>query len=251
MNKVSETNQENSIAFGGTTFGFSGSNINDLTSSEYTLVGISIDRSYSIQPFVKELQETLKEVVRSCQKSPRSDNLLIRIVAFDSSVEEVHGFKELNKCDINQYDKIFNKLGNATALYDSCVNNIEAINKYGQELSDNDYDVNSIFICITDGLNNHSSETMQSVKTALNAAVGEKKLESLLSILVGVNTADAGVGLELARFAKDAMFSNFIEIEKASAKELAKLAQFISKSISSQSQALNTGSAGTVASLQF
>lgn len=245
-------NQENSVTFSTGTFGFSGTNINDIEVGDaVTLVGIAVDTSYSIGNFTKELTNALKDVVRSCQSSPRSDNLMIRVVNFDVKSNEYHGFKELNKCDVNVYNNTFSKLGNSTALYDACVDTIESINKYGGELTSSDYTVNGIVVVLTDGDDNNSSQTKASVKKALQTATGEKKLESLVSILVGVNTDDAGVSILLKDFAREAGFTKYIDIKEASPKEIAKLAQFISKSISSQSQTLAGGSTVTSQSLSF
>lgn len=238
---VSLQPQEGSVTFKTGTFAFSATNINDLESSEYTLCVICVDTSYSISDFVNELKTALQNAIVSCQSSPRSDNLLIRIVTFDRNVEEFHGFKELNKCTISDYDNVFSNLGDRTSLYDACVNGIESVSKYGQELCSNDYSVNGLTIFITDGQDNFSSETPNTIKTKLAEAVGENKLESLVSILVGVNTADAGIGTLLKNFASSANLTEYIDISKATSKEFAKLGQFISKSITSQSKNLGTG----------
>lgn len=233
---------ENVSKFTTGTFSFSGTNINDLESSEYTLCVICLDSSYSIENFKSEMEKTVKSVISSCSNSPRSDNLMIRFVTFDRTVQEFHGFKELNKCVLSDYDNILNNLGGATALYDGILNSLESLDKYGKELNESDYSVNALLVTISDGDDNNSTFTVKSLKQKLQEIVGEKKLESLVSILVGVNTADAGMGLLLNNLAKETGMQ-YIDIATADAKSLAKLAQFISKSISSQSQALNTGAA--------
>jgi len=70
-----------------------------------------------------------------------------------------------------------------------------------------------------------------------------------VSILIGVNITDSMVSQALNDFNTRAGFTQYVEIGNASKSTLAKLAQFVSKSISSQSQALGTGSAS--ASLTF
>jgi hypothetical protein len=60
---------------------------------------------------------------------------------------------------------------------------------------------------------------------------------------VGVNITESYVQTALANYASDAGFSQYVDAGKADAKNLAKLAQFISKSISSQSQSLGSGGA--------
>ena len=71
--------------------------------------------------------------------------------------------------------------------------------------------------------------------------VGSVALESVVSILIGVNVGDSQVSAYLKRFHSDAGFTQYIEIEKADAKTLARLAEFVSQSISAQSQALGKG----------
>ena len=99
-------------------------------------------------------------------------------------------------------------------------------------------------------MENTSTLTVTSLKDALTDAVKGEKLESLVSILVGVNT-DASTGLNqyLDQLRQDAGFTQYISVDKADEKTLAKLASFVSRSISSQSQAL--GSGGPSQSLTF
>ena len=62
-------------------------------------------------------------------------------------------------------------------------------------------------------------------------------------IVIGVNVQDQAVSGYLKQFHKDAGFTQYIEIDKADAKTLARLAEFVSQSISAQSQALGSGGA--------
>ena len=127
---------------------------------------------------------------------------------------------------------------------------MESVTRYGKDLVDKDFDVNGIIVVITDGDDNASKMTANSLKDALDRAVQSESLESLVSILVGVNTdANTGLNAYLDNIAKTAGFTQYIAINKADAKTLAKLADFVSRSISSQSQALGTG--GPSQSLSF
>ena len=74
-------------------------------------------------------------------------------------------------------------------------------------------------------------------------------LESILSILVGVNVNDPSVSQWLKALHQNAGFTQYVELGDAKAATLAKLADFISRSISAQSQALGTG--GPSQSLSF
>ena len=229
-------------------FGFSATRIEDLGAQDYTLVTIVADRSGSTAAFQKEMEAVLKEVLGACLKSPRADNLMIRLVTFESKHAEVHGFKLLSAINPDDYNGVLSP-GGMTALYDASTDAIEATNKYGRQLLENDFGVNGIVIVLTDGMDNESTTGIPQVKAALAEAVTNENLESMVSILVGVNVADQNAKNYLANFNQDAGFTQFVPLADANKNTLAKLAQFVSKSISSQSQAL--GSGGPSASITF
>ncbi|HVI40675.1 MAG TPA: hypothetical protein VM577_08445, partial [Anaerovoracaceae bacterium] len=112
-----------------------------------------------------------------------------------------------------------------------------------------DLSVNGIVIVVTDGMDNTSISTKNSVRDALKLAVTDETLESLVSILVGVNVQQSTVSSFLQSFKDEAGFTQYVELDKADSKTLAKLADWVSKSISAQSQALGTG--GPSKSLSF
>jgi uncharacterized protein YegL len=201
--------------------------------------------SGSVGPFLGEIEACVKEVVEACRRSPRADNLMLRLVAFASRLEEVHGFKPLAECNPTDYGAALAKagVGGMTALFDASHNNVEAIRSYGATLTRNDFDVNAIVFVITDGCDNHSSLTGGEVKKAVDAAIQGEDLESLQSVLVGVNISDPAVSQALLDFSGRAGFTQYVEIGDANAKTLAKLARFVSRSISSQSQSLGSGQA--------
>ena len=223
-------------------FGYSAVKLKDLGATEYTLVTIVIDRSGSVLCFKSELTKCLKEIVQACKFSPRADNLLIRIVQFGDSVEEIHGFKLLSSINPDDYDNSIVIIGN-TALYDASANCVNATVDYGAKLNEQDFAVNGIVFVLTDGCENASVLGVKAVEDALKSAAKKEAMESLVSILVAVNMDDQTAADELNRFHKEAGFTQFVCLKDASAKTLAKLAQFVSKSISSQSQSLGSGAA--------
>ena len=136
-------------------FNFSAVKIEDLGASEYTIVTIVVDVSGSVGPFKNEMELTLQKIVESCKKSPRSENLLVRLVAFSDNVNEIHGFRELVTIDPAEYLNILKCYG-ATALMDAALNSAEATEAYGAHLSSIDYRSNGIMFVITDGQDNVS-----------------------------------------------------------------------------------------------
>lgn len=232
-------------------YGFSATKIENLENSEYTLVTVVFDESGSTSTFSKELESCVKEIVKACRQSPRADYLMFRFVTFSTTLAEFHGFKMLEQCNPDDYDGCYgvSKTGGSTALYDAAENAIQASQLYAEQLSSNDYNVNSIVFVLTDGDDNESSGTQLSVKTALENCVTSESMESLISVLVGVNVKTQHLAKYLDDFYKNAGFTQYIELENANSNTLAKLADFVSRSISSQSQAL--GSGGPSQSLTF
>lgn len=229
-------------------YGYSATKLSDLGATEYTLVTLVVDDSGSIESFRADMEKAIKEVVNACRYSPRADNLMIRLVTFANRLKEVHGFKLLANCNVDDYDGILTD-GGMTALFDAAVNSVDATSAYGKTLVDSDFSTNGIVVVITDGDDNRSSNSVNSVATSLKNATANETLESLVSILIGVNITDPRISDFLKDFHTNGGFTQFVELKDASAKTLAKLAQFVSKSISSQSTAL--GSGGPSKSLKF
>lgn len=226
-------------------FGFSATRIEDLQATEYTLVTIILDESGSTSGFAAQMEKAVQAIVEACRKSPRADNLLLRLVNFGTRMREVHGFKLLEQCDPTDYAGIY-QCGGSTALYDSAENGVQSSLTYAEQLAQNDFQINGIVFVLTDGDDNASSLGKNDVKAALRKCVATEAMESLISILIGVNVQSTYMAQYLDDFYQQAGFTQYIKLEDADAKILAKLADFISKSIVSQSHALGTGSASDV-----
>lgn len=279
-------------------FGFSAVKLEELRdgASEYTLVTIVVDCSGSTSGFSKEMESAVKEIVRACSSSERADNLMIRLIRFDTKVDEVHGYKLLPQCNESDYDGVLTP-GGMTALYDAVVDALEASYNFADELdSKEDILSNGIVFVLTDGDDNSSALTMKRCQQALQKAVLSEKLESLVSVLISINhegqtefaiisddkdrhaindfSADSidsqiyqdynaalqecrqnhsgckvvpvfNSANDLSQFDRTAGFTTFIPLKDASRATLAKLAEFVSKSISSQSQSLGSGAPST------
>lgn len=243
-----DTMEQHKIA--GTAFQFSATKISNLGATEYTLFGLAADKSGSVFRFGKEIEACLKSVVESCQHSPRADNLMARVVTFNHVMDEIHGFRPLADCHLGAYDGIIQP-GGGTALFDTTVNLVESLASYGKSLIEQDYAANGIVCIITDGCDEHSTLTVASARQALDRAMLSESLESLVSILIGVNVTEQRVSDKLQEFRREAGFTQYVETKDATAKTLAKLAGFISKSVSSQSQSLGTKAASQPIAVTF
>ncbi|MSQ03984.1 MAG: hypothetical protein EXR71_19200 [Myxococcales bacterium] len=244
---------------GGSNYAFSATRVDDLGATEYTLVTLAVDVSGSVAGYAPALEQCVKQVVRSCMHSPRADNLLLRLVTFSSSLNEVHGFRPLSECDEARYTGCI-RTGGATILFDAALNAVNAIAAYGKDLTANDMDVNGIVILITDGEDAGSTLTANEVRRALADAMQTESLESIRTILVGVvgdetspSRSEADRARAINGYLKDLVtgvgIDQYVPLNRADASTLARLAEFVSKSISAQSQSLGTG--GPSQSLTF
>lgn len=222
---------------------FSAPPVKSLGASEYTLVTIINDTSSSVSSYKKDMEKALQTILDACQKSPRSENLLIRLVGFDSKVYEIHGYRQLKTITSNEYDGIL-KIGGTTALYEATHTAIDAMATYAKNLTDDDFLVNGISFVITDGADNEGGSvwTPQKIADLLDDVNKREVLESLVTVVIGVGSS-ASFESYIKDFKNKAGLTQHVLIGNATASGLAKLASFVSRSISSQSSALGSGAA--------
>jgi uncharacterized protein YegL len=225
----------------GSNYKFSATKIKNLGASEYTLATIVVDTSSSVTDFAAQLEQTVKTVFKACDKSPRRDNLLLRLTQFNDQLAEIHGFKQLGAIKEDDYNGVLN-VGGMTALFDAMDESITATATYGKQLTSQDYFCNAIIFVITDGQSNRGSIMIPDTiaKSVANARKAEN-LQSILVILVGVTNDDNNLDAYLQDVKDKAGVSQYVSIGKATPGKLAKLAEFVSQSISSTSTALGSG----------
>jgi hypothetical protein len=237
-------NMEQAKAAGaGGTFTYSRTRMNNLAASEYTLVTIVDDVSGSTANFTKEMEDANGSIVEACRSSPRADNLLMRHLVFGTRVfddtQRGHGWKALP--DINPGDYAGTLApDDLTALFDGTMNAVEVTISQGDDMRKSGYDVNACIFVKTDGLNNSSTATAKMIAAAIQRARQNETLQSFLMVLIGVNVGNPTIDKALADFAKEAGFDQYVPLADAKPDTLKKLANFVSKSISSSSQALAT-----------
>lgn len=225
----------------GSHFGFSATKVGNLGATEYTLADLIVDVSISVESFQDRIERCVKAVVKALRRSPRVDNLLLRVTIFNHNIVELHGYKPLSNCNEDDYTGKF-RAGGSTSLFDAAYSGIGAQATYAKELVKNDFQVNGIAIIITDGENTAGTfRDANPVKDILLKTKASEALESLITILVGVNVTDPQMKQHHDDFKNTAGLTQYVAIDDASEKKIAKLADFVSTSISSQSQALGTG----------
>lgn len=223
----------------GTGFTYSATRIDRLAASEWTLVAIAADMSGSVHPFRADIEACIQETVEACRLSPRADNLMLRLVGFRQTVEELHGFKPLMECPPAAYAGCLD-IGGSTALYDAAVSTLRSVEDYAKTLDRRGMVANGIVFVLTDGADNASTLTPGAVRDAVEQAVRGETLESLVTVLVGVGVG-ASVGRDLLALSGQVGFDHYLQLERADAATLAKLADFLSRSIQAQSSVLGSG----------
>ncbi len=185
---------------------FTATRLQDLGASEYTLVTIITDVSTSVQSYRGQLEACIKAVLGSCRLSPRSDNLMLRLCAFNNKLNELHGFKELRLIADDDYNGII-KVGGCTALYEASFEGIDATAGYGKMLISRGFSANAIVFVITDGASFETEEV---------------KVQAERLHLFGVRVFGIGVGRylqkekyqeELLNIASDPDSEHFFTIE--------------------------------------
>lgn len=218
-------------------FGYSAVRPDKLGAAEYTLVLIGGDISSSISGFESEINECIKAAVKACKKSPRAENLLIRRISFGSAVREEHGFMLLSGIDPDAYQPI--PAGGSTVLLDAIYSGVGASQQYGSDLVKNGYAVNAISFFVTDGQDVGSKMGIHEIKKLLGDITKAEQIESHLTILIGINSS--GLKVYQQKLVKDMGFGQYIDAGDATKENLAKLANFMSRSISSQSSSIGKG----------
>ena len=225
------------------TFTFSAVRPDTLTEVKYTLATVVVDITGSVASFADELLNCLKVAANACKESPQIDNILFRALTFNTITYELHGFKPLSSVDPDKDYRSFNPQ-DLTAVYDATYDAIGAAIDYGELLVDQKYKVNIVCVIVTDGEDNRSKLSPADIANRVDKALKTEKIESITTILVGVNAKDCLHQLET--FKNEANLAHFIDAGDATPKKLAKLAQFISKSISSTSAKLGQGVAPSI-----
>lgn len=239
---------------GAGSFQYSATRPDELQESNYTLVTVAVDFSYSTIDFAAYLLQMLKACIEACMKNPRNRNILLRIISFNHEVNEIHGFIPLNTIDVDSYEEF--KPDGCTALYDAVYSAVGATLDYAGDLYDTEeFDsVNGVCYIITDGLNNRGTSTPTMIKNKIKGAMKGEELTGFTTVLIQLkdpNNLDPEVEKELKRFRQDADITSFVDVTDVTPDTLAKLGQFISQSISSHSNSLQSGAPVNTQSLSI
>ena len=210
----------------------------NLTATQYTLAPFVVDTSGSVAGYKDDLIKALNTAIDACRKSPTAENILVRTIAFNDSITEVHGFTELSK--IKDYTESDLDTQGCTSLYDAIYSAIGATVDYAKKLQDNFYSVNAIMFIITDGMDNRSTYKASNIADLVKSIVQKEQVGFMNIVLVGINESQ-NVKMYLDDFKKEANIGQYISIGDATPAKFAHLGGLISKSVSSSSQSLANG----------
>lgn len=217
----------------GSSFQYSNQKLYKLDAVEYTLATIAVDTSSSVQGFKTDIKNCIKNIIQACANNPKAENILVRVITFNSQTQEVHGFRLVSEISTDIYDSIGTY--GMTALYDATFSSIGATEDFAKQL---DREVKGVCYIITDGCDNASSMTPTQIKNLVEKCIKSESLVSFLSILIGLtNDDDQIVADALKYFKTKADITEYISYT-TSPKDIAKLSQFISQSISSISNSI-------------
>ncbi len=227
--------------------------------TEYTLSVICSDNSGSVKPFKNELKEMIMNAAAATKSSPRSENVLLRVMTFaggrgEYQINEIHGFMPASEIDINNYPDLYPD--NGTPLYKASMNAISSVIDYGKTLSAENVLVNSIVYIITDGQD--TEEGIGVSKSQIAEKLREiqliKGFDSITTILIGM-TSPLPDGYQLSdsqrqerqqmidglqAFKNEANLTHFIDMGNANPATLAKLANLVSSSLIVKSKRVGT-----------
>lgn len=227
------------FAVPGTGYGYTATPIPSLTSFENTLATGLLDESGSTDSFARQMELSVKEIVKSLARSPRKDNLMYRHCHFATNFRQHHGYMPLVQINPDIYDGCYQP-GGKTAYFDACDRVIREKVDYAEHHLSRNYMCNGLIYMITDGCDYGSTLKEAEVTAALSKAIKSEALESLVTVLIGVNDNDA-IQANLEAMQQRIGFTRYIPMTKADEASLARLVNFIVSASIHQSQALGTG----------
>lgn len=238
---------------GAGTFTFSAKKIDKLGALQYTVVTIAIDVSGSVMRFASELRRCLIAIIQACKENQRAEFLVIRVITFSTNVQEVHGFVELKDIKEDDYPEFMPS--GFTCLFDATYDAVGSTIEYSRQMVDMGFDVNGAVYIITDGGENPGGGhvTIASPKMIADKvadALRQEDIESIITTVIGLNDPNDAWSDEVERDLKvlvdGANITKMIIVGDATPENLAKLADWVSSSVSSQSDQVGSNAPSQV-----
>lgn len=213
---------------------FNNFNPEDIMTEETINCVFVVDVSGSVKMYESELNTAFNEFIQEMQKSHVADRLLVSIIEFDDTVRVRSGFQPISA--IQRVD--FDAIGNATAIYDATSVGLKNAIDYRTNLEKTGVKTKTILYILTDGHDNWSKTPASDIKKQIaDFTAQEKNMFTFTSILFGIGTGDKNSDPNYAAYQaaqKDMGIQNLAYVGN-SAKEIRKMINIISSSISSTS----------------
>lgn len=189
-----------------------------------------VDTSYSMSKHEGELNAAFNDFVQTMQQSHVHDRLFVSILEFGEDVKVRSGFQPITGVPTVN----FHATGRATALYDAVAAGIKNAMDYRNNLEQTGINVKTLVFCITDGEDNNSHINPSIIKKTLDDITAtESNAFSFTTILFGVG--DEG---NFGAAKEDMGFQHLAKVGNTG-KEIRKMINFISASISKSSSGAN------------
>jgi uncharacterized protein YegL len=189
-----------------------------------------VDVSYSMNKHASELNAAFNDFVQTMQQSHVHDRLFVSIIEFGSKVTVRSGFQPITGVPVIN----FKAVGDATALYDAVIAGIKNAMDYRTNLEKTGINVKTLIFCITDGEDNNSKISPDVIKRTLeDITETESNAFSFTTILFGV-----GDEANFGDAKKEMGFQHLAKVGNTG-KEIRKMINFISSSISKSSSGAN------------
>lgn len=217
---------------------------------KYTLVGITTDQSGSIYGVRGDLFAMNEAIDRDLKAGAGKHTIIVRRTAFTdhfpNNVREQHGFLPALAVDANTHFPIVNSHGEygGTPLADGAMETILAAKEQAMQLINIQGVplVNIALAILTDGGETGSRYTPADIKAAIEQILAEGEIESIVTILVGVNCPVGSYHRQkLEAFQQAAGLTKFIPFDEMKPGMFGQVVRVISQTFTSTSQALGSG----------
>lgn len=226
MDTSTKSESENNVNYD---YNFGNYNPDDVDVEETINAVFAIDVSSSVTDYVAELNEGMNEFVEEIQGSHVSDKVFVSIVEFASQVKTTSGFRPIKNMDPIDFSK---NIGGMTALYEGTKVALQNALDYREGLEDAGVNCKTLLFVITDGDDNNSNCQPSDVKDIINDLLKEERnFASFEAILFGINKSNESY---YENAASEMGIKNVATIDNT-AKDIRKMINFISSSVSSAS----------------
>jgi hypothetical protein len=221
---------------------------------KYTVVGITTDQSGSIYGVRGDLFAMNEAIDRDLKAGAGKHTIIVRRTAFTdnfpNNVREQHGFLPALAVDPTNHFPVVNSYGEygGTPLADGVMETILAAKEQAMQLINIQGVplVNLALAFLTDGGETGSRFKPADIKAAIEQILAEGEIESIVTILVGVDcsentTEGKRTRQKLETFQQQAGLTKFIPFDEMTPGAFGQVARVISQTFTSTSQALGSG----------